>query len=178
MRYLFLFIVLICVTSMFWSCETSPKNIDVEVIENTPVDVFSMSESERRNRINDIYRHCRELSNATISTDVCGGSVGLRHCFYKLSFLSSLTLLNRGIEMSKESYCRIKDCDETFWTDVDDHGEPDESFCPDHENAYRDISDERWGREKRSQFYPRLECNDTGSQFRKDMEEYLTSILF
>ena len=47
--------------------------------------------------------------------------------------------------MSKESYCRIKDCDETFWTDVDDHGEPDESFCPDHENAYRDISDERWG---------------------------------
>ena len=39
--------------------------------------------------------------------------------------------------MSKESYCRIKDCDETFWTDVDDHGEPDESFCPDHENAYK-----------------------------------------
>ena len=80
--------------------------------------------------------------------------------------------------MSKESYCRIKDCDETFWTDVDDHGEPDESFCPDHENAYRDISDERWGREKRSQFYPRLECDDTGNSLRKDMEEYLTSILF
>ena len=69
-------IVLICVTSMFSSCETSetsPKNIDVEVIENTPVDVFSMSESERRNRINDIYRQSRELSQRGYKADGAGG---------------------------------------------------------------------------------------------------------
>ena len=73
MRYLFLSIVLICVTSMFWSCETSPKNIDVEVIENTPVDVFSMSESERRNRINDIYKQSREISKVRYKADGSGG---------------------------------------------------------------------------------------------------------
>ena len=72
MRYLFLLIVLICVTSMFWSCETSPKSIDVEVIENTPVDVFSMSESERRNRINDIYKQSRELSQRGYKADRSG----------------------------------------------------------------------------------------------------------
>ena len=77
--------------------------------------------------------------------------------------------------MSIQFYCPIKDCRKPFWTNLDEMDQPDESFCPDHEDAYRDINDEDWEREKRSHFYPRLKCDDKGNSLRKDMKVYLNN---
>ena len=73
MRYLSLLIAAVFLSLIFQSCETSPKNIDAEVIENQPIDVFSISQTERRNRINDIYRQSRELSTDNYKADSSGG---------------------------------------------------------------------------------------------------------
>ena len=70
-------------------------------------------------------------------------------------------------------YCPVKCCKETFWTTVYDGGDMDESFCPNHEDAYRDMMDERQPAEKRSKFYPRLRNNPDTQQFKNEMRTHL-----
>lgn len=76
---------------------------------------------------------------------------------------------------SVQFYCPVKCCKETFWTTVydGDYRGMDESFCPNHEDAYRDMMDEHKPAGKRSKFYPRLRNNPDMQQFKNEMRTHL-----
>ena len=71
MRYFVFLTTLILLFPVFNGCENPTKESQADYIEN--IDVFAISESERRNRINDIYRRSREISLKKYPVDSSGG---------------------------------------------------------------------------------------------------------